>query len=251
MADKNKYHPGGTVPPRRRSLNKNTQLLKAKSLAMENQIAKELGYSSKAELSTALRNASPQEQRSLNSRLTTVGNRLQKQFNIDNKQLISDNRRTDMARRRAKLSRARRSMPTTSNRSSRNPLMPTAGFDARQRNIRGTTPMPGPAPDSARMRRMQKLMREQQRRFNTRRGSLGNARFEPRVTAEQFQNVRERLAKGKNIKDVYEGFTRNRFKEAGRGPTGTGTPLPKNPLKLKNTKTRTDGGMPRPTRRKR
>lgn len=245
MADKNKYHPGGTVPPRRRSLNKNTQLLKAKSLAMENQIAKELGYSSKAALNTALRNASPQEQRSLNSRLTTVGNKLQKQFNIDNKQLISDNRRTDMARRRAKLARARRSMPTTSNRSSRNPLMPTAGFDARQRNIRGTTPMPGPAPDSARMRRMQKLMREQQRRFNTRRGSLGNARFEPRVTAKQLKNV-------KNIEDVYRDFMfRNRFKKADRGPTGTGTPFPKNPQKLNSTKTRTDGGMPRPTRRKR
>jgi len=238
MADKKKYHPGGTVPPRKRSLNKNTQLLKARSLAMENQIAKELGYSSKAALSTALRNASPQEQRSLNSRLTTVGNKLQKQFNIDNKQLIADRRRIDQSRRKKHLDRARRLYGDISRRQI-NPLMPTAGFDARQRNIRGTTPMPGPAPDSARMRRMQKLMREQQRRFNTRRGSLGNARFEPRVTTKQLKNV-------KNIENVYRDF----MSRTGRGPTGTGTPFPKNPQKLKKAKTRTDGGMPRPTRRR-
>jgi len=238
MADKKKYHPGGTVPPRKRSLNKNTQLLKARSLAMENQIAKELGYSSKAALSTALRNASPQEQRSLNSRLTTVGNKLQKQFNIDNKQLIADRRRIDQSRRKKHLDRARRLYGDISRRQI-NPLMPTAGFDARQRNIRGTTPMPGPAPDSARMRRMQKLMREQQRRFNTRRGSLGNARFEPRVTTKQLKNV-------KNIENVYRDF----MSRTGRGPTGTGTPFPKNPQKLNKAKTRTDGGMPRPTRRR-
>lgn len=244
MADKKKYHPGGTVPVRKRSLNKNTQLLKARSLAMENQIAKELGYSSKAALSTALRNASPQEQRSLNSRLTTVGNKLQKQFNIDNKQLIADRRRIDQSRRKKHLDRARRLYGDIS-RKQINPLMPTAGFDARQRNIRGTTPMPGPAPDSARMRRMQKLMREQQRRFNTRRGSLGNARFEPRVTAKQLKNV-------KNIEDVYKDFMSRtgNMSRTGRGPTGTGTPFPKNPQKLNKAKTRTDGGMPRPTRRR-
>tara|TARA_R110002167_G_scaffold128980_1_gene311635 strand:+ start:73 stop:885 length:813 start_codon:yes stop_codon:yes gene_type:complete len=270
MAKKKKYHPGGGVPPRkpivqdgdrtaplrrvrpprpadggpdgrtppplrrRRSLNKNTQLLKAKSLAMENQIAKELGYSSKAALNTALRNASPQEQRSLSSRLTTAGNRLQKQFNIDNKQLIADSRRTDTARRKKELDRVKRlygdprkqtpiikgrrtALSSTSSNiiggsrdnpfsitPMRHPLMPTAGMDARGRNIKGTTPMPGPAPDAARMRRMQKLMQEARKNFNT-----------------------------------------------GRGPTGTGTPTPKNPKKLKTAKPRTGGGMLRPTRRRR
>jgi len=300
MAKKKKYHPGGGVPPRkpivqdgdrtaplkrvrpprpadggpdgrtppplrrRRSLNKNAQLLKAKSLAMDNQIARQLGYSSKAALNTALRNASPQEQRSLSSRATTVGNRLQKQFNIDNKQLIADNRRIDQARRKKELDRVKRlygdprkqrpiirGRRTALSSTSSNPLMPTAGMDARGRNIRGTTPMPGPAPDAARMRRMQKLMEEARKKFNRgRRGALGNAR----VASPVDKNTKKRATQSqiKSIHDVYADFmSKNRFKEAGRGPTGTGTPTPKNPQKLKTAKTRTDGGMPRPTRRRR
>ena len=46
-----------------------------------------------------------------------------------------------------------------------NPMMPTAGV-MQGRPVRGRTPMPGPSPDSARMRRMQQLMRQQQARFN-------------------------------------------------------------------------------------
>ena len=258
--------PDGRTPPplrRRGSLNKNAQLLKAKSLAMDNQIARQLGYSSKAALNTALRNASPQEGRSLSSRAIAAGNRLQKQFNIDNKQLIADNRRADTARRKKELDRVKRlygdprkqrpiirGRRTALSSTSSNPLMPTAGTNARGRNIRGTTPMPGPAPDAARMRRMQKLMEEARKRFNTgRRGALGNTRVSSPVDkntnwpstkrATQFQT--------KNIKNVFEDF----MSRTGRGPTGTGTPRPKNPQKLKEAKTRTDGGMPRPTRRRR
>ena len=46
-----------------------------------------------------------------------------------------------------------------------NPMMPTAGI-SQGRPVRGRTPMPGPAPNAEAMKRMQKLMREQQARFN-------------------------------------------------------------------------------------
>ena len=46
-----------------------------------------------------------------------------------------------------------------------NPMMPTAGI-MQGRPIRGRTPMPGPVPNAEAMKRMQKLMREQQARFN-------------------------------------------------------------------------------------
>jgi len=46
-----------------------------------------------------------------------------------------------------------------------NPMMPTAGI-SQGRPIRGRTPMPGPVPNAEAMKRMQKLMREQQARFN-------------------------------------------------------------------------------------
>lgn len=288
MADKKKYHPGGNVPPRPADggpdgrtaplkKRRGRQSLRVKSLAMENQIAKELGYSSRAALNTAFRNASPQEGRALASRMKTVGSRLQKQFNIDNKQLIANDRRIDTARRKKELDRVKRlygdvdlrkqrpiikgrrtALSSTSSNiiggsrdnplritPLRHPLMPTAGFDARGRNIRGNTPMPGPAPDAARMRRMQKLMEEARKRFNTgRRGALGNAR----VASPVDKNTKKRATQfqTKNIKNVYEDF----MSRTGRGPTGTGTPTPKNPQKLKKAKTRTDGGMPRPTRRR-
>ena len=45
----------------------------------------------------------------------------------------------------------------------RNTTMPTAGM-SQGRPAVGRTPMPGPAPDSARMRRMQQLMRQQRKR---------------------------------------------------------------------------------------
>jgi hypothetical protein len=93
---------------------------------------------------------------------------------------------------------------------------------------------------------MQKLMEEARKRFNTgRRGALGNTR----VASPVDKNTKKRapLFQTKNIKNVYEDF----MSRTGRGPTGTGTPRPKNPQKLKKAKTRTDGGMPRPTRRRR
>ena len=54
-----------------------------------------------------------------------------------------------------------------------NNTMPTAGM-SQGRPAVGRTPMPGPAPDSARMRRMQQLMREQQARFNKTRPASTN-----------------------------------------------------------------------------
>jgi len=46
-----------------------------------------------------------------------------------------------------------------------NPMMPTAGM-SQGRPATGRTPMPGPAPDPERMKRFQKLMREQRERLN-------------------------------------------------------------------------------------
>ena len=46
-----------------------------------------------------------------------------------------------------------------------NPMMPTAGM-SQGRAATGRTPMPGPAPDPERMKRFQKLMREQRERLN-------------------------------------------------------------------------------------
>ena len=46
-----------------------------------------------------------------------------------------------------------------------NPMMPTAGI-SQGRPVTGRTPMPGPAPNAEAMKRMQKLMREQQARYN-------------------------------------------------------------------------------------
>ena len=135
---------------------------------------------------------------------------------------------------------------TETRRRGKNPSMPTAGMDARGRNIRGTTPMPGPAPDAARMRRMQKLMEEARKRFFAeRRGALGNTRVSSPVDKNRKKNAAQ--FQTKNIKNVYEDF----MSRTGRGPTGTGTPRPKNPQKLKKAEPRTGGGMPRPTRRRR
>ena len=46
-----------------------------------------------------------------------------------------------------------------------NPMMPTAGM-SQGRPATGRTPMPGPAPDPERMKRFQKLIREQRERLN-------------------------------------------------------------------------------------
>ena len=47
----------------------------------------------------------------------------------------------------------------------RQQMMPTAGISQGRPAI-GRTPMPGPVPNAAAMKRMQKLMRQQQARFN-------------------------------------------------------------------------------------
>ena len=47
----------------------------------------------------------------------------------------------------------------------RQQMMPTAGMSQGRPAI-GRTPMPGPVPNAEAMKRMQKLMREQQARFN-------------------------------------------------------------------------------------
>ena len=74
------------------------------------------------------------------------------------------------------------------------PSMPTAGV-SQGRPVRSRTPMPGPAPDSARMRRMQQLMRQQQARFNRSRKMASNdARRRPkRDSRDRFRTRRTGL----------------------------------------------------------
>ena len=165
MAKKKKFHPGGNVPPvagrrvtggtvttparRPRQIDQ----LEKNSRALARQRFKEAGFGSERAFRTAMANASPAEQRSMSNRLQTVSRRLMKQFNIDNKDLIAQRRAADQARRKAAMERRKNARIQ--------PMMPTGGMDRMGRPVQGTTAMPGPAPDAARMRRMQQLMRRQ------------------------------------------------------------------------------------------
>jgi len=76
-----------------------------------------------------------------------------------------DRRGSQAVRRALKLIRQRQRVMNEARRRFGQPTMPTAGI-SQGRPVRGLTPMPGPAPDPARQRRMDNLMREAQRRFN-------------------------------------------------------------------------------------
>lgn len=228
MAKKKKFHPGGNVPPRRPILERRptpvarppiagqrvaaprgtvttparrprkVDQLEKNSRAMQRQIFKELGFGSQRAFNTAMRNASPAEQRKMNDRYRTVGSRLSRQFNIDNKDLIAQRRAADEARRKAAMERRRNARIQ--------PMMPTSGMDRMGgRQVRGNVAMPGPAPDAQRMRRMQDLMRRQRQFFNQNRRTTrtqspaerlqaGSFNFNP--NSQRQQEARRRMEQG-------------------------------------------------------
>ena len=76
----------------------------------------------------------------------------------------------------------------------RQQMMPTAGMSQGRPAI-GRTPMPGPVPNAEAMKRMQKLMREQQARFNKMQ-KLRSVTPRPGVTRPP-QNVIDQFKSGK------------------------------------------------------
>ena len=115
------------------------------------EIAQAAGFKNMNQMQAAMQRMTPEQrmqfQRKNEKRFAEIGTRNQAEFNTRNANLIERVRRQQ--RRRMQ----------------QNPIMPTAGM-SQGRNATGRTPMPGPAPDSERMRRMQQLMREQQKRLN-------------------------------------------------------------------------------------
>ena len=96
------------------------------------------------------------------------------------------------------------------------PSMPTAGI-SQGRPVRGRTPMPGPAPDAARMRRMQQLMREQQARFNVRRETEAAREAASGIFQKQQKAALERR---KGLGDKIEAnrkASRDRYRQRRRG----------------------------------
>ena len=85
----------------------------------------------------------------------------------------------------------------------RQQMMPTAGMSQGRPAI-GRTPMPGPVPNAEAMKRMQKLMREQQARFNkmqkarmaTRRAGLTRP---PQDVIDQFRSGKIKTAAGEQL----------------------------------------------------
>ena len=81
-----------------------------------------------------------------------------------------------------------------------NPMMPTAGI-SQGRPVRGRTPMPGPAPNAEAMKRMQKLMREQQARFNKSRSVTPRPGMTrpPQNVIDQFRSGKIKTAAGEQL----------------------------------------------------
>jgi len=194
MAKKKKYHPGGGVPPRKPILQDGDR-------------------------TAPLRRVRPPRPADGGPDGRTPPP-LRKRVRRRGVALSSDAEKRALQRQLLQSMRDNALTTTETRRRGKNPSMPTAGMDARGRNIRGTTPMPGPAPDAARMRRMQKLMEEARKRFFAeRRGALGNTRVASRVDRDKSRVV--------SADDLYKAFRKNRAEP------------------------RTGGGMPRPTRRRR
>ena len=172
-----KLHPGGSVPgfrPMPRQLTPAQQRIERRSkrnaLSIANEQAQSIGYKNAKQLRAALARMTP-EQRDA--------------FTKKNQQSFADlqkKRRSEFETKNAKLiEKARRQGLRQANRRrlrEQNPMMPTAGI-SQGRPIRGRTPMPGPAPDAARMQRFQKLMAEQQKRYNERMKNNPNMRTVP------------------------------------------------------------------------
>tara|TARA_R100001510_G_scaffold50382_1_gene49367 strand:+ start:216 stop:866 length:651 start_codon:yes stop_codon:yes gene_type:complete len=154
-----KMHPGGSVPgfrPMPRQLTPAEQRLQRRGTRrrakQDREIAQAGGFKNMRQMQAAMARMTPEQrmqfQRKNETQFRDIAARNRGEFETRNAKLIERVRRQQQRRMRQ-----------------RNPMMPTAGI-SQGRPVRGRTPMPGPAPDSERMKRFQKLMREQQARFN-------------------------------------------------------------------------------------
>jgi len=153
-----KLHPGGSVPtlggrrlsPAEIRLNRRGA---GRGRKTDREIAQAGGFKSMRQMQAAMERMTPEQrmqfQRKNATRFRDIAARNRGEFETRNAKLLERVRRQQ--RRRA-------GFPVQ-------PTMPTAGI-SQGRPVRGLTPMPGPAPDPARQRRMDNLMREAQRRFN-------------------------------------------------------------------------------------
>lgn len=155
-----KLHPGGSVPgfrPMPKQLTPAQQRLQRRGTRrrakQDREIAQAGGFKSMRQMQAAMARMTPEQrmqfQRKNATRFRDIAARNRGEFETRNAKLIERVRRQQ--RRRA-------GFPAQ-------PMMPTAGI-SQGRPATGRTPMPGPAPNAEAMKRMQKLMREQQARFN-------------------------------------------------------------------------------------
>lgn len=197
-----KLHPGGSVPgfrPMPRQLTPAQQrierLSKRNALNIANEHAQSIGYKNARQLQAAVARMTPEQRDAFTKK--------HKQSYID----LQNKRRNEFETKNAKLiEKARRQGFRQANRRrmrQQNPMMPTAGI-SQGRPIRGRTPMPGPAPNAEAMKRMQKLMREQQARFNKMqkaRMATGRAGLTrpPQDVIDQFRSGKIKTAAGEQL----------------------------------------------------
>ena len=154
-----KLHPGGSVPgfrPVQKQLTPAQQRLQRRGTRrarkQDMELAQAAGYKNMRQMQAAMERMTPEQRMQFQRKNATKFRE------------ISDRNRGEFEQRNAKLiNRVRRQRQRSMRQ--QNPMMPTAGV-SQGRPVRGRTPMPGPAPDSERMKRMQKLLREQQKRYN-------------------------------------------------------------------------------------
>ena len=154
-----KLHPGGSVPgfrPMPRQLTPAQQRLQRRGMRrrakQDREIAQAGGFKNIRQMQAAIHRMTPEQrmqfQRKNAAQFREISDRNRGEFETRNAKLLERVRRQQQRRMRQ-----------------RNPMMPTAGI-SQGRPVLGRTPMPGPAPNAEAMKRMQKLMREQQARFN-------------------------------------------------------------------------------------
>ena len=193
-----KLHPGGSVPgfrPVPRQLTPAQQRLQRRGMRrrakQDREIAQAGGFKNMRQMQAAMARMTPEQrmqfQRKNATQFRDIAARNRGEFDTRNAILIERVRRQQ--RRKA-------GFPAQ-------PMMPTAGM-SQGRPVRGRTPMPGPAPDAEAMKRMQKLMREQQARFNKMqkaRMATGRAGLTrpPQDVIDQFRSGKIKTAAGEQL----------------------------------------------------
>ena len=158
-----KLHPGGSVPgfrppptPAMQKLSRRNQRMRTR---LSNEIAKATGFKTGRQMTRAMQKMTPAErmafERTHGQKIRTINDRFQAESEQRNAGLL----------KRVRRQQQRRAIKNAQKFLKQNPMMPTAGI-SQGRPVRGRTPMPGPVPNAEAMKRMQKLMREQQARFN-------------------------------------------------------------------------------------